>query len=100
MISPTGKKSPGKGFQKVRSKVAGNLKSQQRAKMTRAIVEASKRQTEDMLAGRYDVRRESGDDSPGMNGASSNSPSRVVVPRLNGLDQISQKQSPKKKEKN
>ena len=28
VISPTGKKSPGKGYQKVRSKVAGNLKSQ------------------------------------------------------------------------
>ena len=63
--SPSGKTSPGKGYQKVRSKVAGNLKSQERAKMNRGLVEAARQERRDLLAGTTDVRAEQLSRSPG-----------------------------------
>ena len=70
-VSPSCKKSPGRGnsgYSKVKSKVAGNLKSQQKAKMTRAIVEANQQMKRDMLTGTTDVNGRRFAEAPEQNG--------------------------------
>ena len=49
------RKSPTKTYSAVKSKIAGNLKSQKKAKKVSAIVEEQKRQDREVRAGNLDV---------------------------------------------